>query len=107
MSDYLDRLAKDIAESTPYFTKNMPKEETPQHILWAKTVITDILKKEDNSKYYTLMGFGNKFGFSELLVNKLMHYCYNQGYKAGKESGEKTGYDKAREEIIDKIHSLV
>lgn len=93
----LDELAADLAP------KLNDKEEIPQHILWKKMAIVQLLQKQDSQKYYSFSQ-GEKFGFSEVLVNQLMKFCYEEGLRIGKYND--VDYKKLYENLVEKIRDL-
>lgn len=62
--------------------------ETPQHIIWDKNVCGAL---EDEVAYTTRID--GKFYFSELLVNKLMHFSYLSGAKAIDAASHRKGWE--------------
>lgn len=76
--------------------------ETPQLILRYKDSILSILEKRNSDKYYTLRR-GDKFGFSELVVNQLMKFAYERGLESGHTVGYNKGRDAAMEDVAQKL----
>ena len=72
-------------------------KETPQNVLMMKTTS----KLFEDGEKCVAKTMQNEFGFSEALVNKLMHFAYLQGTKAIDEKSFALGYEKARKEILD------
>lgn len=76
MLEELDKFAQEI--------KPLVKPgDIPQYILWWKSGVSDNLIKLDSEKYYFIQS-GQKFGFSEAMVNELMKFAYERGIDAGK-----------------------
>ena len=73
MSEVLEWLQKTEENAVNYCAKLLPKDETPQDILFWKLGVLRLLEMQDKENFYTLR-HGDKFGFSELLVNKLMQF---------------------------------
>ena len=44
---------------------------------------------------------------SEDMVNQLMKFAFERGFDAGKEIGSYEGYDKAKDEIREKLESIL
>ena len=76
------------------------QESTPQNLLIAKSVGRDIFNNKDAGCYCESMD-GGGFGFSEIMVNKLMTLAYSLGCTNIDEQSFTKGYNKAREEMIN------
>jgi hypothetical protein len=76
-------------------------KDTPQNILMAKTVWCKL--EDDKAKATTL---NNEFGFTERLVNKLMHFAYLKGSSDIEQRSYDRGYEQARQDILEKIGEL-
>lgn len=92
----LDELAADLAP------RLKDKEEIPQHILWKKMAIVQLLQRQDSQKYYSFSQ-GEKFGLSESIVNQLMKFCYEEGVRNGKKNVD---YKKFYESPIERLRDL-
>jgi hypothetical protein len=88
------QLKKDHAERNADLISKVKRDEVPQNILMAKTV-SNIL--DDGEKCTT--GNNLEFGFTERMVNKLMHYAFLLGATGVDERSFERGYEKAREEM--------
>lgn len=79
------------------------ESETPQLILRYKDSVSSVLEKRNPDSYFFVRDAGDRFGFSELLVNQLMKFAYERGIEAGKSQGSASGYDAAMKEVADKL----
>jgi hypothetical protein len=108
MSQFLERFLNDVERSRPsYEDKLKLNVEIPQHILWMKAVLTEILTKKNKEKFYTISAPKEKFGFSEHLVNELMRYAYERGYESGLEAGKVMGREEFSKEVKKKLSEIV
>lgn len=64
-----------------------------QGVLWIKSAIAGEL--EDGKECRTFRGADDTFGFTEPLVNRLMHAAYLQGARDIQEKSYKVGWDDA------------
>ena len=71
-------------------------KETPQHLLMAKAVCARL--ENEDAKCLRKDG---EFYFTELLVNKLMHFAYLQGQKGFEERSFAAGYAAYRKEVAE------
>lgn len=74
-----------------------------QHILWMKSVCEML---EDGDKARTFRHPDDTFGFTEILVNRLMHFAYLKGTRAVDEKSFRAGWDACREEAVKAVEKL-
>lgn len=72
--------------------------EVPQHILWSKSICGAL----EDSEAYTKR-IDDKFYFTELLVNKLMHFAYLAGTKEIDMQSHRKGWDDCWAETMKKL----
>jgi hypothetical protein len=87
------QMKKDHAERNADLINHVKKSDTPQNILMAKTVSKLLDDGEDRTVGEM------EFGFSEKMVNSLMHYAFMLGAVGTDERSFEKGYEKAREEM--------
>lgn len=81
--------------------KNLPNlKEIGQNILMLKAVAIEKLEKDNKEGCFTFKA-GEKFGFSEILVNHLMQYAYVAGRRDIDKKSYDTGRDVMRKEMLD------
>lgn len=83
----------------------IPKEAS-QAMLILKGAGSELLEKQDPSKYFTFTHNG-KFGFSEQMVNMLMQIAYEKGSKDIEQKSFTTGFNTAQTELTNKILSVL
>ena len=94
MSDYLESLQASIREATPFVKEHMETDIWKlQHILNRKGAWSGVLETLNKEDFYYVRS-GQKFGFSEKMVNQLMTLSYKQGMIDGKTSSYNAGYDQ-------------
>uniref|UniRef100_A0A6M3K5P7 Uncharacterized protein n=1 Tax=viral metagenome TaxID=1070528 RepID=A0A6M3K5P7_9ZZZZ len=74
------------------------KQDSPQHILWAKTICGN-LESEIAKCVYNNDGFF----FTEPLVNKLMHFAYLKGSRSINENSYQDGWDDCLLDVSKKL----
>src|SRR5574343_117183 len=93
-----DAYEKHLQARRDYLTKHSQEVRTIkgasvgdiQHILWMKTLSQEL---EDGAKCRTFRGKDGEFGFTECLVNRLMHLAYLKGSQAIEETSYRKGWD--------------
>lgn len=72
-----------------------------QHILWMKTVSDKLEGGEARTERH-----GEFFGFSETLVNRLMHFAYLKGAQAFEQRSYRKGWEDGTEAAIKAVESI-
>jgi len=99
MSDAYDRY---LAHCKGYAMDNKKSIEaaktgnTPQDVLWAKTVSKHLEDENDEAAFKKV---GDEYYFTEKLANRLMHYAWLQGAKGIKEKSYSQGWADAMSRI--------
>ena len=97
--DWYLKNKKEYAEKNSDVIKEVNgHKDTPQYILWAKTVAEE-LEGGDAKCVKNDMGYF----FTEQLVNKLMHFAYLKGTKAIEENSYKKGWDDCLNDVGKKL----
>jgi len=77
--------------------------KTPQHILWDKNVCGEL----EDSEAYT-RSIDGKFYFTELLVNKLMHFAYLSGEaRAMNDEKDPDVTERPLDELVERAKALL
>ena len=71
-----------------------------QHILWMKTVVAEL---EDDKGCRTFEAEDGTFGFTEMLVNRLMHFAYLKANRNFEEESYRKGWEDATKSAIEKL----
>ena len=72
-----------------------------QHILWMKTVADKLEGGDARTERH-----GEFFGFSEILVNRLMHFAYLKGCLEFDQRSYRHGWEEGKEAAIKAVESL-
>ena len=73
-------------------------KDTPQNILWSKS-ISEKLENDDAKCVFKEDGFF----FTEILVNKLMHFSYLQGTRGINEKSYQDGWNDCLDNVAQKL----
>jgi len=92
-ADYCERVRKE-AENVK------PVKEVGQNILHLKAIGSKAFENEDECFVFNS---GDKFGFSERLVNQLMQFAFDQGRKDIDEKSFNIGHEQCWQEVIGKL----
>lgn len=103
MNDYLKQVAEQAAREKPFVEKHLETDIWKlQKFLHMKAAWTAVLEKIDAEKYYYVRK-GDKFGFSEQMVNQLLVLAYTKGVLESSESQRQRGYADAMKDVATKL----
>lgn len=74
-----------------------------QHILWMKTVSDQL---EDGGEHKTFRSEDGTFGFTEQLVNRLMHFAYMKGVAEFDQRSYRRGWEEGLEAATKAVNDL-
>jgi hypothetical protein len=100
--EFLDRIRKETLADSKDDLATVRKNSTPQFILALKMMSSEL---EDGEERKACVMNG-EFGFTEKLVNDLMHFAYLQGIKRGKSSMQ-YAVNQGRDEMLEKMFSFL
>jgi hypothetical protein len=96
-------MSENIELSIPYVKAHMETDTMKmQQIFRMKHNYSGALEKIDPEQFFFVKDSEERFGFSEKMVNQLMHFAFlkgkEEGYREGYDSGYDSGYDEGKEE---------
>jgi hypothetical protein len=99
MSQTIERTERNIEYSIPFVKANMETDLMKmQEIFKIKHDYSGALEKIDPKQFFFVRDEENRFGFSEKMVNQLMHFAFLKGKEEGYKEGCDYGYADGEEE---------
>jgi hypothetical protein len=99
MSQIIERIEMNIEYSIPFVEANMETDIMKmQQIFRMKHDYSGALEKIDPEQFFFVRDSEGRFGFSEKMVNQLMHLAFLKGKEEGYRAGYDSGYADGKEE---------
>ena len=99
MSDIIEQSERNAEYSIPFVKANMETDIWKmQQIFRMKHDYSGALKKIDPEQFFFVRDSEERFGFSEKMVNQLMHFAFLKGKEEGYRAGYDSGYADGKEE---------